>query len=528
MTRIPAQLAVWLAMAAGLAAQVEYQRILHATREPGNWLTYSGTYAAHRFSPLTQINRTNVARLKLAWMYQTNDLNQFEATPLVADGVMYVSEPPSNAAALDLKTGRPLWIFRRTPPSDVRVCCGQVNRGLGILGRTVFLGTVDAHLLALDTITGHVLWDVTVADYKMGYSITVAPLVVKDKVVIGISGGEYGIRGFLDAYDAVSGKRAWRFWTVPGPGEHGHETWTADSWKTGSAATWVTGSYDPSLNLIYWGTGNPGPDYDGDVRPGDNLYANSLIAVDADSGALKWHYQFTPHDTHDWDANHVPVLIDAVFQGRARKLVIVANRNAFFYVLDRDTGEFLYARAYAKQTWARDIDKQGRPIELPGTEPKPEGTIVYPGLHGATNYGSPSYSPQTKMLYVSVREEGTLFYRATAEYQAGSYYSAGGMRGIAGLEPSGSIEALDGVTGEQRWQFPLHSPPWAGVLSTAGGLVFGGTSEGNFFALDAATGKPLWDFQAGGPLQASPISYQYTGKQYIAVTAGHALLSFSW
>jgi alcohol dehydrogenase (cytochrome c) len=368
---------------------------------------------------------------------------------------------------------------------------------------------------------------VVVADYKLGHSITAAPLAVKDKIVIGISGGEYGIRGFIDAYEASSGKRAWRAWTVPGPGEPGHETWEGESWKTGAAATWVTGSYDPALNLIYWGTGNPGPDYNGEVRRGDNLYANSLLAMDADTGQLKWHYQFTPHDTHDWDSNHVPILIDAPFEGRPRKLVIVVNRNAFFYVLDRQTGEFLRAREYAKQTWAKAIDLHGRPIVLPDTDPKPEGTIVYPGLHGATNYGSPSYSPQTKLIYVSAREEGTLFYRATPEYLPGSYYSAGGMRGIAGVEPSGSIKALDAVTGEQRWEFPLHSPPWAGVLSTAGGVVFGGTSEGNLFALDAASGKPLWNMQAGGPAQGNPVSYQNEGRQYIAMTAGHALLVFS-
>jgi alcohol dehydrogenase (cytochrome c) len=280
--------------------------------------------------------------------------------------------------------------------------------------------------------------------------------------------------------------------------------------------------------MVYWGTGNPGPDYNGDVRPGDNLYANSLLAIDAGRGVLQWHYQFTPHDTHDWDANHVPVLTDSTYHGTPRKLVIVANRNAFFYVLDRQTGEFLNASAYGKQTWARGIDQHGRPIELPGIAPKPEGVIVYPGLHGATNYGSPSYSPDTRLLYVSAREEGTLFYRATAEYQPGSYFSAGGMRGIAGVEPSGSIKALHSLTGAVRWEFPLHSPPWAGVLSTAGGLVFGGTTEGNIFALDASTGKPLWSMQAGGPVQATgPISYMHEGRQYVAMTAGHSLLVFS-
>lgn len=510
-----------------LHGQVTYERIAAAASEPASWLTYSGSYAGHRYSALKAINRANVARLKPAWIYQTNDLNQFEASPIVADGVMYISEPPSHAAALDLRTGRPIWMFRRTVPGDVKTCCGQVNRGVAILGGTVFVGTLDAHLLALDAKTGHLLWDVTVADYKTGHSITVAPLALRDKVIVGISGGEYGIRGFLDAYDATSGARLWRFWTVPGLGEPGHESWAGDSWKTGSAATWVTGSYDPALNLLYWGTGNPGPDYDGGARSGDNLYAASLLALDAGTGKRQWHFQFTPHDTHDWDANHVPILLDALFQGQPRKLAIVANRNGFFYVLDRQTGEFLLGRPYAKQTWAAGLDAHGRPTALPATEPKPEGTLVYPGIHGATNWNSPSYSPDTRLLYVAARQEGTVFYRATAEYIAGNYFSAGGMRGIPGVEPSGSIKALDPLTGVERWEFPLHGPPWAGVLSTAGGLVFGGTPEGNLFALDAATGKPLWNFQAGAPVYANPVSYEFNGKQYIAITAGRSLLTFT-
>jgi alcohol dehydrogenase (cytochrome c) len=510
-----------------LSAQVGYDRIAGAASEPANWLTYSGNYAGYRYSALKRIDRGNVARLRPAWIYQTNDLNQFEATPIVADGVMYISEPPSHAAALDLRTGRPIWIFRRPLPSGVAVCCGQVNRGVAVLGDRVFLGTLDGHLLALDAKTGHLLWDTPVADYKSGHSITVAPLALKDKVILGISGGEYGIRGFVDAYDAKSGQRLWRFWTVPGPSEEGHETWEGDSWRTGSAATWVTGSYDPALNLLYWGTGNPGPDYNGEDRGGDNLYAACLLALDASTGKLKWYFQFTPHDTHDWDANHVPVLIDAIFQGTARKLVAVANRNGFFYVLDRQTGEYLLGRQYAKQTWAKGLDERGRPIVIPATEPTPEGTPVYPGVHGATNWNSPSYSPDTRLIYVAVREEGTVFYRATPEYKAGSYFSAGGMRGIPGVEPSGSIKALDPLTGEQRWAFRLHSPPWAGVLSTAGGLVFSGTNEGNLFALDAASGKALWDFQAGAPVYSGPISYEFEGRQYLAVAAGRSLMAFT-
>jgi alcohol dehydrogenase (cytochrome c) len=514
-------------LACALTAQVPYGRIAAADSEPGSWLTYSGDYAGHRYCGLNAIDRGNIAQLRPAWIYQTNDLNSFEASPIVAGGILYISEPPSNAAALDARTGRPVWQFRRAVPSDVGVCCGQVNRGVAVLDDRVFLGTLDAHLLSLDAKTGHLLWDARIADYKQGYSITAAPLALRDKVIVGVSGGEYGIRGFLDAYDAKTGERLWRFWTVPGPGEPGHETWQDESWKTGSAGTWLTGSYDPAANLLYWGTGNPGPDYNGEVRAGDNLYSESLLAVDAASGKLKWHFQFSPHDTHDWDANHVPVLIDATFRGRPRKLAAVANRNGFFYLLDRLTGEFLIGKPYARQTWAKGLDEHGRPIVISGTEPKPEGTVVYPGIHGATNWNSPSYSPQTALMYVAAREEGTVFYRATPEYRAGSYFSAGGMRGIPGVEPSGSIKALDPLTGEQRWEFALHSPPWAGVLSTAGGLVFGGTNEGNLFALDAANGKPLWDFQSGAPVYAAPVCYEFERKQYIAVTAGHSLLAFT-
>jgi len=518
-------LVFWLCTGA-LSAQVRYERILGAAAEPGSWLTYSGNYAGDRYSALKQIDRTNAGKLKSIWMYQTNDLNQFEASPIVADGVMYISEPPSNAAALDLRTGRPIWLYRRAIPSDVRACCGEVNRGLAILGDTVYLATLDAHLVALDAKTGHVLWDTTVANYKAGYSITVAPLAVQDKVIIGMAGGEYGVRGFVDAYEAKSGKQVWRFWTVPGPGEPGHETWSGDSWKMGAATTWTTGAYDPDLNLVYWGTGNPGPDYDGEVRRGDNLYADSVVALDAATGKLKWYFQFTPHDTHDWDATQTPILFDEEFRGTPRKLMAFANRNGFFYLLDRQKGEFLLGKAFAKQTWAKDLDDRGRPVLNPAFEPRPEGLVVYPGVHGGTNWFSPSYSPDTKLFYVAMREEGTTFYRATAEFKTGTIYTAGGIHGLPGVEPSGAIQAIDPLTGEKRWEFPLHSPPWSGLLSTAGGLVFGGTNEGNLFALDSVSGKPLWNFQAGAPAQGNPISYEFEGRQYIAITAGRALMVF--
>ena len=312
-----------------LAAQVPYERILNAAREPGNWMTYSGTYNSQRYSTLDQITRDNVSRLQVAWIYQVSSRHKLETSPLIFDGVMYISEPPSDVTALDLKTGRPIWTYRRTLPAGVIACCGQVNRGVAVLDDQLFVGTIDAHIVALDLKTGRVRWDIEVADYKLAYSITAAPLALKDKIIVGIAGAEYGIRGFLDAYDARSGKRVWRFWTVPGPGEPGNETWSGDSWKLGGAPTWVTGAYDPEANLLYWGTGNPSPDFVGDTRAGDNLYSDCVVALDPETGKLKWHFQFVPHDVNDMDSNQVPVLLDGVYKGAARKLMLFANSNAF-------------------------------------------------------------------------------------------------------------------------------------------------------------------------------------------------------
>ncbi len=509
-------------------SQVSYDRIRNAEAEPQNWLTYSGNYQSHRYSPLTQINTANVAQLKPVWVYQMRDPGKVEATPLVVDGVIYLSEKPHVVTALDGRTGRPLWTYRRTTPSDARGCCGIPNRGLAVLGETLYLTTFDSHLVALDIHTGKLRWDVVVADYKLGYTMTAAPLAIKDKIIIGVGGGEYGIRGFLDAYDAKSGQRLWRFWTVPAPGEAGNETWAGDSWKTGGAPTWVTGSYDPELNLIYWTTGNPAPDWNGDARLGDNLYSDSLLALEADTGKLRWHFQFTPHDVWDWDANQVPVLFDAVVNGKPRKLIAQANRNAFYYLLDRTTGEFLRGAAYIKQTWASGLDAKGRPIKLPNIEPSAEGTLVYPGLGGATNWYSPSFSPQTKLFYVLARENHPqYFFKADATYHAGDLFEGGGGRDLPGVEPYGVVKALDALTGKQRWEFRLHAPAMTGLMATAGGLVFGGSSEGYFYALDARTGKVLWKFMAGYQIVNNPISYAIQGKQYVATIAGQGLFVFS-
>ncbi|HEY3837795.1 MAG TPA: PQQ-dependent dehydrogenase, methanol/ethanol family [Bryobacteraceae bacterium] len=520
-------LTVALAIACPVLGQITYERILHADKEPGNWLTYSGNYAGHRYTQLDQIHPGNVGKLQLAWMYQTAEMHKFETTPLVEDGIMYLTEPPSHVTALDTRTGRTLWKYRRIIPVDVRVCCGQVNRGVAALGNTLYVGTVDAHLVALDARTGTILWDTTVADYTKGYSLTAAPLAVKDKIIVGMAGGEYGVRGFLDAYDARTGKKVWRFWTVPGPGEKGHETWDGDSWKTGSATTWVTGSYDPEQNLVYWGTGNPGPDWNGSARKGDNLYSDSLLALDADSGTLRWHFQFTPHDDHDWDSVQVPVLVNGDFRGAPRKMVLFGNRNGFYYVLDRVTGKYLAARELSKQNWARGIDDSGRPVALPGKAPSVEGTVVYPAVAGSTNWYSPSFSPKHNLFYVAVREQGGVYFEGEADYKAGALFNAGGFRVVPGEEGWGAIRALKPQTGEVQWEFKLQAPPWGGVMSTAGGLVFGGTTNGEFFALDAASGKSLWNFETGGTIVSNPISYLSGGRQQVAIASGHAIVAFS-
>ena len=505
---------------------VSYRQIVEAEKNPGLWLTYSGTYSSQRYSRLDQVHRGNVNQLRLKWVHQMKTLVKIETSPLVVDETLYVTKSPSDAMALDARTGRPYWSYERQLPDRISVCCEFVNRGLAILGNRVYLGTLDAHLVALDRKTGAVIWDREVADYRRGYSITVAPLAVKDKIVVGISGGEYGIRGFLDAYDARTGERAWRFYTIPGPGEPGHETWSGDSWKTGGGSTWVTGSFDPELNLIYWGVGNPSPDFDGRKRAGDNLYTDSAIAVDADTGKLKWHFQFTPHDIHDWDAVQIPVLADAPFQGRQRKLILWANRNAFYYLLDRETGEFLLAKQFARQNWAQEIDSSGRPVRIPGMEPSEEGTLVYPGVQGATNWFSPSYSPRTGLFYVNVWELPNLFYREEQEYDPGNFFFGSIIQGASQEPGYGALRTLNPQTGELMWEYRLHSVPWAGILSTAGDLIFSGTSDGQFFALDAQTGRELWVASLGGIISAGPVTYLSEGKQQVAISAGSGLFVF--
>jgi len=505
-------------------SQVTPQRLLDSAKEPQNWLMYSGDYSGHRFSTLDQISTTNASALVPKWAYQTMAGGKFETTPLVVDGILYATGQDDRAFALDAKSGRPIWQYQRALPADIRPCCGRVNRGLAILGDKVFFGTLDTHVIALDSKTGNVVWDATAFDYRKGYSITLAPLVIKNLVIVGVSGGEYGIRGFIDAYDASTGERKWRFYTVPGPGEAGHETWEADSWKIGGAPAWITGSYDPATNTTFWTTGNPSPSNRGEGRAGDNLYSNSLLALDPDTGELKWYFQFTKHDEHDWDATQVPVMMD---QGE-KHLIAQANRNGFFYVIDRSTGKLVFSNPYAKVTWSNSKDSEGRPASLKEASPTPEGSRVCPGAAGATNWMSPTYDPQTKLFYVTAREQCDIFSTAPQPYEEGhAYYGSAYFPNDDTAPFWGALRAIDPDTGKIKWEWKHPSPTWSGVLSTAGGLVFTGDAEGNFIALDAAAGKSLWHFQCGASVYSSPMSFAIDGKQYVAVAAGSTLFTFA-
>ena len=510
-----------------LSSPVTSERLLSASEEPENWLMYSGQYNSQRHSRLTAIDKSNVDQLEVKWVKQLETLADVETTPLVVDGVMYLTQSPSNVNALDAATGSQFWTYEHTLPEKLALCCGRQNRGVAILGETLFLGTLDAKLIALDAKTGAVQWEAQSADPATGYSKTAAPLVIGDKVISGIAGGEYGIRGFLDAYDAKTGELAWRFYTIPGEGEPHNDTWEDDSWKTGGAPTWITGAYDPDLNLVYWGTGNPGPDWNGEAREGDNLYSDSVVALDADTGELKWYFQFTPHDVHDWDATQIPILIDIEFDGRPRKLMLFPNRNAFFYVLDRVTGEFLRGTAFAKQTWAERIDENGRPIRIPGMLPNEEGVLVYPSVNGAANWWSNTYSPRTELLYVVTYDGADTFYIGEDEYVPGEMFVGGAPERYVPQETYASmIRALEPRTGDTRWEFPLQPKTQSGLLSTASDLVFGGSVDGYFYALDAVNGTELWRINVGGNVKAAPISYMVGTVQYVTVAAGNSILTF--
>ena len=527
-----------------LDAQVTRDRLLRAAEEPQNWLTYSGDYASQRHTRLRQIDTRNARDLELKWVLPNQVSGAWQSTPLVADGIMYVTQRPNDVLAVDAKTGRAFWQYRYTVSPDARVCCGANNRGVAMLGDTLFMGTLDAHLVAIDARSGRSLWNVAVADPALGYSITMAPLAVKDKILVGVGGGEYGIRGFIAAYDARSGKEVWRFHTVPGPGEAGHETWRNDAWKTGGGSVWLTPSYDPALNLTYWGVGNPGPDWNPDQRPGDNLYTDSVVALDADTGALKWHFQFTPNDQYDYDSVQIGVLADLTWRGAPAKTMLWANRNGFFYVIDRVTGRFLAGTPFVKVNWASGLDERGRPIDTP----QPVGQPTWPGNQGGTNWYSPSYSPRTGLFYVSVWEGyASVFRKESSDYVPGRYFPGGGHTPVTPVPGApairigrtspindwtdaaghGAVLAIDPQTGRTKWRFDQFDVTDSGILTTATDVLFTGGREGHFHALDARTGAVLWKASLGGQIVNGPISYAIDGKQYIAVISGNSLYAFA-
>jgi alcohol dehydrogenase (cytochrome c) len=514
---------------------VRYEDIVDAENPPDQWLTYSGSYDGHRFSRNDQITPSNVSHLRLLWMRQyTTSERLIETSPLVLGGFMFVTVPPNRVEALDAKTGKLIWQYDRELPTHMPLCCGYVNRGLAVLGSTLFFGTLDAHLVALDIKTGKVLWDVAIADYKVGYSITGAPLVLKNLVITGVAGGEYGIRGFIDARDPKTGQEVWKFDTIPQPGQPGSQSWQSSAWKTGGGPTWLTGTYDAASNTLYWPVGNPSPNYSGDTRAGDNLYTNSVVALDADHGTLRWYFQFTPHDLHDWDSTEIPVLIDQTVPTKPEHLLVQANRNGFYYVLDRDSGTFRSAQPFTKQTWAQEIDRDGRPVVNPAAIPNVKGAAVYPAMEGATNWISPSYNPVTGFLYVPGWNWGGIFYSANSKYHPGENFTAGYFDLFVNPDPGEAVvRALDAVTGKVQWEYRMAYPAHAdydslrvgGVLSTKGGIVFGSAAH-YFLALDAKTGQELWRLDTGGLIMAAPITFLQDGRQMVTIAAGHDLLTF--
>jgi alcohol dehydrogenase (cytochrome c) len=519
----------YAADAAGVERGIRFQDI--AWPKPGDWPTYHGNPSGNRFSPLAQIHTGNVERLAPEWIFPLQGApGPLEVTPIVVGGVMYVTAV-NEARALDARSGREIWRYSRARTQGLAGdAAGGINRGAAVLGDRVFLVTDHAHLIALHRLTGQLLWDVEMADFRQNYGATSAPLVVNDLVISGVSGGDEGIRGFLDAYRASTGERAWRFWAIPAPGEPGSETWNGKALEHGCGATWLTGTYDPETRVLYWPTGNPCPDYNGDERRGDNLYTSSVVALDPETGKLKWYYQFTPHDLHDWDATETPMLVDAVFQGSPRKLLVQGNRNGFFYVLDRTSGKMLLAAPFVRNlTWASGIGADGRPQLLPGNEPTEEGQRVCPSVAGATNWASTAYSPTTGLFYLFAEESCNIYSKNGQWWQAGTSFYGGGTRRSPGDGTGGkTLKALDLQTGKMVWEIADVGGGilGSGLMATAGGLVFYGDGGGAFVAADAKSGKLLWHFNAGQNWKAGPMTYLVDGVQYIVVAGGSSIFAF--
>ena len=499
-----------------------------AVTTTADWPLYNGGPGGNRYTELTDITRDNVSRLGLRWRYPVSEGGLLQATPVVVDGLMYVTNV-NELFALDAGTGREIWKFKRRRTKGV--VAGGANRGAAVAGDRVFMATDHAHLLALDRHTGRLLWDARMADWEENYAASSAPLVAGDLVISGVSGGEHGANGFVAAYDQATGREVWRFHTVPKPGEPGSETWGGKDILRGGAPTWFTGSYDPALDLVIWPTGNPSKEYNGDDRKGDNLYASCILALDHKTGALRWHYQFTPHDLWDWDATQTSVVVDAEWKGERRPLLLHANRNGFFYVFDRRDGTLLQATPFVKHlNWATGIGADGRPQKVPGREPSPAGTYVCPSQDGATNWFSPSYNPATRLYYVQTFEKCSIYTKRPGDvWQRGKPYLGGTQKVAPDPTPQRILKAIDIATGDVRWELPQPGPAisWGGTLTTATGLVFVAEEGGSLLAVDARDGTPLWSFHANQLWRASPMTYAFDGRQHIAIASGNSILSFA-
>ena len=530
-------LVVFMVALAGATDQASSARIdvrpadLLVKPPAANWVSYNGDYTGRRYSNLAEINTANVNQLRAHWVFHARNSDRLEVTPVVVDGLMFVTAA-NDAFALDARTGRVVWHHSR-PTSEGLIddASRHINRGVGVWQNRVYMETDNAHLLCLDARSGNLIWDVAYADWNKNYGATSAPLVVKDKVLVGTSGGDDGVRGFVAAYDAMTGKLTWRFWTIPAPGEFGSESWPNDLYLHGGGTTWMPGTYDPELNLVYWTTSNPAPDFEGSVRPGDDLYTDCVLAINPDTGKLQWYFQFTPHDLFDYDATETPILVEAVYKGEPRKLLVQANRNGFIYVLDRTNGKFLSAVPFVeKLNWAKGIDPQGRPIRT-GVKPTPAGSRICPGFAGAANWFAPSYNESTHYVYFMALEAcQTYFSRPQPEsFKEGQMFYSTGVKRIPGETSQKILLAYNLDTATFAWRYPQtgqgHSS--GGTMTTAGGLLFFGDDAESFEAVDAATGKPLWHFNTGQGMTASPMTYAIDGKQYVAIAAGSDVFSFA-
>jgi len=515
--------------APALAAPVTSEALVKADANAGEWLMYGRTYNNWRFSPLARITPQNVSRLRPVFAFSTGSLDGLEATPLVHDGRIYFSADHARVFAVDARTGRQLWTYAPKEPEGLGtiLCCGPVNRGLAINENLVYVQTLDARLVALNKDTGEVAWEQALGDWKEGISSTGAPLVVKGLVVSGIAGAEYGVRGYLKAFDAKTGTPRWTTYSIPGPGEPGHDTWPGDTWQRGGGTTWQPGAYDPELNQLYWGTGNPGP-WNSDLRKGDNLWTSAILSVNPDTGKVNWGYQYTPNDAWDYDGNNAPVLVDIPMDGRAVKALVQSNRNGFLYVLDRTNGKFLYAVPHVEGiNWTHGLDPQsGRPRVNEAMRPQSGGKTVepiVPGLEGGTNWFPMAYNPDLGYVFFATNQWGMGLTAKKPEevvYKPGETYMGVDYQMYRMGDTIGRVKAFDARARKFVWEVTSPLPLFSGMLATKSGLVFTGDLQGFLMALDAKTGKALWRFQTGSAVNASPVTYELDGAQYVAVLSG--------